>query len=69
MDKMVRPRGEKKSVSHLEDLQKLVGSKSGRMGKTAKAIFTPGFRTENLVDRTRPKPARRRDNVNINADI
>lgn len=57
MEKMVIPRGERKSVSHLGDLQKLVGSKSGRMGKTAKAIFTLGFRTENLVDRTRPKPA------------
>lgn len=63
------PRGERKSVSHLEDLQKLVGKNNGRMGKTAKAIFTLGFRTETLVDRTRPKPARREDNVNINADI
>lgn len=44
--------GGRKSVSHLEDLQKLVGRKNGRLGKTAKAIFILGFRTENLVDRT-----------------
>lgn len=43
--------GGRKSVSHLEDLQKLVGRKNGRIGKTAKAIFILGFRTENLVDR------------------
>lgn len=44
--------GGRKSVSHLEDLQKLVGRKNGRTGKTAKAIFILGFRTENLIDRT-----------------
>lgn len=69
MEKKRVPRGEK-SVSHLEVFKEnFVGRKTGRMGKQAKVIFTRGFRTENLVDRTRPRPALKGDNVNINADI
>lgn len=69
MEKKRVPRGEK-SLSRLEVFKEnFMGRKTGRMGKRAKVIFTRAFRTENLEDRTRPRPALKGDNVNINADI
>lgn len=57
------PRGRKECFSS-KVFKKLVGRMNGRMGKWVKSI---DFRTESLVDRTRPTPALRGDKVNINA--